>query len=167
MAATLSALTYDARIEALRETKLRHTREKQDLIGAMNHDDWALILPPPDSRKVVQTISGSGVPITDVLIEGFEPESNHPSGGFFGAEISGRNFRRLLELHPPYVDPLSSLLGGYCVNFNSYRKVGWKPELDCSDLAAEQRKYGLSPGIGAVQHFCQDLAIGLELGWGG
>jgi formate C-acetyltransferase len=158
---------YAGRLEALRATKLRHTREKQDLIGSMNHDDWALILPPAESREVVQTISGSGVPITDVLIQGFVPESNHPSGGFFGPEICGWNFRRLLEAHPAYVDPNSSLLGGYCVNFNSYRKVGWKPELDCSHLAAEQRRYGLSPGIGAVQHFCQDLAIGLELGWGG
>ena len=159
--------TYAERIAALRETKLAHTREKQELIGAMNHDDWALILPPPEAREVVQTISGSGMPITDVLIKGYEPESNHPSGGFFGPLLCGRNFRRLLEAHPPYVDANSSLLGGYCVNFLSYRKVGWKPELSVSHLGPEQAKYGLSPGIGAAQHFCQDLAIGLELGYGG
>ena len=159
--------TYHNRIELLRETKQRHTQEKQELIGAMNHDDWALILPPPKAREVVQTISGSGMPITDVLIQGFEPEPNHPSGGFFGPAACGANFRRLLECHPPYVDPVSSLLGGYCVNFGSYRKVGWKPELDCSHLHEEQRRYGLLPGIGATQHFCQDLAIGLELGFGG
>jgi pyruvate-formate lyase len=167
VSATLAPWTFDQRLDALRATKLRHTQEKQALIGAMNHDDWALILPPPETREVVQTISGSGVPITDVRIRGFEPESNHPSGGFFGARACGAAFRRLLETHPPYVDPVSSLLGGYCVNFSSYRKVGWKPELDFSHLVPEQNKYGLSPGIGAVQHFCQDLAIGLKLGFGG
>ena len=164
---TCGTWTYAERLAALRETKLAHTREKQELIGAMNHDDWALILPPPESREIVQTISGSGMPITDVLIKGYQPESNHPSGGFFGPLLCGRNFRLLLEAHPPYVDPVSSLLGGYCVNFLSYRKVGWKPELSVAHLAPEQHKYGLSPGIGAAQHFCQDLAIGLELGYGG
>jgi len=155
------------RLEALRAAKQRHTREKQEIIGAMDYDDWALILPPPDLRETVQTISGSGVPITDVRLKGFEPEANHPSGGFFGPEACGRNFRRLLEAHPPYVDPQSSLLGGYSVNFLAYRTVGWPPELNRTHLAAEQARYGLHTGIGAAQHFCQDLAIGLELGYGG
>jgi len=164
--AVLEAACQD-RLEALRASKQRHTREKQDIIGAMDYDDWALILPPPDLRETVQTISGSGVPITDVRLKGFEPEANHPSGGFFGPEACGRNFRRLLEAHPHYVDPHSSLLGGYSVNFLAYRAVGWPPELNLPHLAAEQAKYGLHTGIGAAQHFCQDLAIGLELGYGG
>ncbi len=159
--------SYASRLEALRETKMRHTREKQELIGAMNHDDWAIVLPPEEYREVVQTISGSGMPITDVRIKGFEPESNHPNGGFFGPKACGANFRKLLEAHPPYADPNSSLLGAYCVNFGSYRKAGWKPEFDFSHLHAEQGKYQLGTGIGAQQHFCQDLSIGLDLGWGG
>ncbi len=159
--------SYQERLDALRQTKLRHTAEKQQLIGAMDHDDWALILPPPEARKVVQATSGSGMPITDVLIAGFEPQSNHPSGGFFGPKACGANFRALLEAHPPYVDPQSSLLGGYCVNFSSYRKVGWDPDITCPHLVPEQRKYRLLTGIGATQHFCQDLQIGLELGFGG
>lgn len=164
--AVLEAACQD-RLEALRASKQRHTREKQDIIGAMDYDDWALILPPPDLRETVQTISGSGVPITDVRLKGFEPEANHPSGGFFGPEACGRNFRRLLEAHPPYVDPHSSLLGGYSVNFLAYRAVGWPPELNLPHLATEQANFGLHTGIGAAQHFCQDLAIGLELGYGG
>ena len=63
-------LTYQARLDQLRETKLAQTQEKQQVIGAMDHDDWALILPPPQMRKIVQAISGSGVMITDCLIEG-------------------------------------------------------------------------------------------------
>ncbi len=160
-------LTCQQRLELLRETKLRHTREKQELVGAMDHDDWALILPPPEARVVVKAISGSGMPITDVLIKGFEPQSNHSSGGFFGPKACGENFCALLRAHPAYVDPMSSLLGGYCVNFGSYRKVNWNPDLDYGHLRAEQELYKLGTGIGASQHFCQELAMGLELGFGG
>lgn len=159
--------TYQARLNELRATKLRHTQEKQEIIGAMNYDDWGQILPPPDRREIVHVMGSSGVPITDVLLKGYEPAPNHPSGAFFGAKAVGRNFRRLLEAHPPYVDPMSTILGGYCVNFNSYRKLQWNPEYDYSHLKAEQELYRLATGIGGAQHFCQDLAIGLELGWGG
>ncbi len=160
-------LTYQERIDALRATKMEHTREKQRVVGAMDRDDWGQILPPPDRREIVETMGTSGVPITDVLLKGFTPVSNHANGGFYGARAVGENFRRLLEMHPPYVDPHSSLLGGYCANFNSYRKAGWNPDYDYSHLKPEQEKYKLHHGIGGSQHFCQDLTIGLELGWGG
>jgi pyruvate-formate lyase len=162
---------YRQRIEALRATKLQQTQDKQALIGSMDHDDWALILPPDDRRKIVQTMSTSGMPITDCLIEGFEPQGNHPSGGFFGPKAVGANYRALLEAHPTYIDPDSSLAGGYMVNFSSYRRPGWNPDLSVEKLAPELaeliRLYQLQPGIGATQHFCQDLQIGLDLGWGG
>ena len=164
-------LTYQERIDQLRETKLAQTAEKQELIGSMDHDDWALILPPPDRRKIVKAMSTSGMPITDCLLEGYEPKSNHPSGGFFGPKAVGENFGALLEAHPVYIDPVSSLAGGYMVNFSSYRKPGWNPDLDVAtmrpDLAEARQTYQLQPGIGASQHFCQDLKIGLDLGWGG
>ncbi|HEY3283129.1 MAG TPA: pyruvate formate lyase family protein [Armatimonadota bacterium] len=159
--------SFDERLRLLRESKLEQTREKQELIGSMNHDDWALVLPPPDRRKVVQTISPSGAPITDVLLEGFEVQPNHPSGGFFGPKAVGANYRKLLEVHPVYLDPNSSLAGGYFANFNSYRKPQWNPDLRCPELQADQSRYRLITGIGGAQHFCQDLAIGLEQGWGG
>ncbi len=159
--------TYAERLDALRATKLRHTREKQHVMGAMNFDDHGLILPPPEARRLVNTINPSGVPVTDVLLKDFTPQSNHPSGGFFGARAVGENFRRLLEVHPPYVDALSSMLGGYCTNFNSYRKPQWNPDFDFAHLRPEQQKYRLDTAIGGAQHFCQDLAIGLQLGWGG
>lgn len=167
----LETIPYEDRIKSLRETKLAQTQAKQKLIGSMDHDDWALILPPEENRKVVQTMSTSGMPITDCLIDGFEPESNHPSGGFFGPKAVGLNYRRLLEAHPPYIDPMSSLAGGYMVNFSSYRKPGWNPDFTVSEkkpeLAKTIKHYQLGAGIGATQHFCQDLQIGLDLGWGG
>jgi len=167
VAATVKELTYQERLDVLRARKMAHTREKQATIGAMNYDDWALILPPEEYREVVQTISGSGVAVTEVRLKGLEMVSNHPSGGFFGPKSTGQNFRRLLEAHPPYVDAMASLLGGYMVNFYAYRKVGWNPDFDFSHLLEDIKKYQLAPGIGASQHFCQDLTIGLRLGWGG
>ncbi len=163
-----ATFTYSGRLEALRATKLEQTREKWQLIGSMDHDDWALVLPPPDSREVVQTISGSGMPITDVKLKGYEPKPNHPSGGFFGPRAVGENFRALIAAHPPYVDPNSSLAGAYMANFMSYRKPHWNPDIEVPQRLRElQARYQLGAGIGATQHFCQDLAIGLRLGWGG
>ncbi len=164
---THAELTFAERIDLLREIKLQQTREKQQVVGSMDHDDWALILPPAEKRKIVQTTSTSGMPITDVLLKDFMPEPNHPSGGFFGPRAVGANFRRLLEVHPTYIDPISALAGGYMVNFNSYRKPGWNPDFDYAHLRPVIEKYQLLPGIGASQHFCQDLAIGLQLGWDG
>ena len=80
---------------------------------------------------------------------------------------AGENFGALLEIHPVYIDPLSSLAGGYMVNFGSYRKPGWNPDLDYPHLRPDIERYKLLPGIGAAQHFCQDMQIGLEIGWGG
>ncbi len=159
--------TYQSRICALRAAKLEQTREKQAAVGAVDSDHSGLILPPVEMREVVQAISGSGVPITDVRIKGFNPISNNPNGGFYGARVIGANCRRLLEVHPVYIDANSSLAGGFMVNFGSYRGEGWNPDFDFSFLMDDIKKYKLLPGIGAGQHFCQDLAIGLELGWDG
>ncbi|TRO57275.1 formate acetyltransferase, partial [Candidatus Bathyarchaeota archaeon] len=116
---------------------------------------------------IVDAISGSGVPVKEMLLKGYTPKSNHPSGGFFGAGIVGENFRRLLEVHPTYIDPMSSMAGVYMVSFNSYRKPDWNPDYDYSHLKADQERLGIDPGIGGLQHFCPDLKIGLELGWDG
>ena len=164
---TETTWTVQARIDALRTAKLLQTEEKQKLIGSMDHDDHGLILPPPERRKIVQTMSASGMPITDCLLDGFEIDSNHPSGGWFGPRSVGENFGKLLRLHPVYVDPVSSLAGAYMTNFMSYRKPHWNPDLDTSHLKPDIEFYKLVGGIGATQHFCQDLQIGLDLGWGG
>ncbi|HLE57400.1 MAG TPA: pyruvate formate lyase family protein, partial [Rhodothermia bacterium] len=161
------SLSYRDRIDRLRATKMAHTREKWEVVGAMDFDDHSLVLPPEGHRKIVRVIGGPGILITDVLFTDFVPASNHPSGGFFGARICGENFRRLLEIHPVYIDSVSSLAGAYVVNFLSYREPPWNPDFNFSHQKDEQEKYGLQSGIGAVQHFCQDMTIGFELGWGG
>lgn len=163
----LIPFTLEARYEALHAAKLASTAEKWRVIGAMNHDDWGLVLPPPDDREVVQAMSGSGVMINDVRLKGIPIECNHPSGGFFGAVAVGRSFRSLLERHPVYIDPVASLAGAMMVNFMSYRKPHWNPDVSFAHLHEDQRQYQIGSGIGATQHFCPDLAIGLKLGWGG
>ena len=160
-------LTYQERIEMLRATKMRHTEEKWRVLGSFDMDDLPVMLPPPESRKVVRVVSGSGLLMVDALFKEFVPRSNHPSGGIFGARACGENFRALLDLHPPYVDPASSLAGGYMAHFLAYRQPAWNPDFDYSYLHEDQQKYKLHHGIGAVQHFCQDESIGLTLGWGG
>jgi len=163
----VNELTYQQRLDLLHETKLKHTREKQETRGAMDHDDQGQVPLPPESTEIVEAISGSGEVIKDAVLKGFEIESNHPSGGFFGAKATGENFRKLLDAHPTYIDPVSSMVGVYMVNFNSYRKPGWNPDFDYSHLHEGHSKYKLNNGIGGLQHFCPDLSIGLELGWGG
>jgi pyruvate-formate lyase len=160
-------LTYRDRIDMLRATKMRHTEEKWRELGSFDMDDLPIMLPPPESRKVVRVVSGSGLLMVDALFKEFVVKSNHPSGGIFGARACGENFRALIDLHPPYIDPVSSLAGGYMAHFLAYRQPAWNPDFDYSHLHEDQQKYKLHHGIGAVQHFCQDEAIGLTLGWGG
>ncbi len=167
MQKTSAALTYQQRLEMLRATKMEQTRRKQELLGAMNYDDQGQVLPPDDMAEVVEVTSGSGITVRQPILKGFRPMSNHPSGGFFGPRATGENFKRLLEVHPTYVNPISSMCGVYMVSFMSSRHPEWNPDFDYFHLRDEQNKYGIDPGIGGVQHFCPDLTIGLKLGWGG
>ena len=144
---TTTTLTYRDRLALLRKAKLKQTQEKIARHGYMDHDDHGTIAPPEDFH--------------------WEPKPNHPSGGFFGPKGVGENFRSLMEAHPVYVDPNDALAGRMMVYLGRFKKVGWRPEFDCSDLHADQRRYGLVSGIGAGQHFGPDLAMGLELGFGG
>jgi formate C-acetyltransferase len=159
--------SYAERLAALRRSKAQQTLEKQRIRGAMDFDDHAIILPPEELRETVQTLGGSGVYFTDVLLKSFKPIPNHSNGAFYGPRSTGENFRRLLEIHPVCIDPMSSLAGAYVANFMSYRTVPWNPDIDCTELLAEHAKYQTIPAIGGVQHMCQDMEMGLKLGWGG
>ena len=162
----MSMPTLDERLKRLIARKHKDTLEKQRVIGFIDSDDTGLILPPEDKRKVVSIISGSGMPVQDVIFSDFTPSPNHENGGFYGPVGVGKNFRDFLKHHPPYIDPMSALAGAYMVNFYAYRKEN-NPDLDFSFLHAMQDKYKLVTGVFAAQHFCQDLQIGLDLGWDG
>ena len=167
MTAKIAELTYDQRLAALRETKMQQTREKQEALRVMDQDDHGRIMPPPELRDITEYMGPSGEMVRDAKLNNFRPKSNHPGGGFFGAKACGENFRLFLDAHPVYINPMSSLAGGYMAYFMGYRNPGWPPEFDFSNLQDEQKKYGIYAGIGATQHFCQDMIIGFNLGWGG
>ena len=141
------ASRYQWRIDQLIATKLGQTLEKQQRRGAMDIDDKGLVLPPEEWS--------------------FIPKGNHPSGEFFGAKACGANFRALLEKHPTYIDPHSSLAGAWMAMLMESRTLNWNPDYEFSHLHEDQLLYNISPGIGSIQHFCPDAQIGLDLGWGG
>lgn len=159
-------MTYQQKIEHLYQQKLRMTEEKRRVIGYIDSDDSGMILPPENMRKKIETISSSGMPVTDVIFKDFIPVSGS-NEGFFGLRECGENFEKLLKMHPVYIDAVSGLAGAYMTNFNSYRRTQWNPAHPYDELAGRQQEYRLVHAIGASQHFCQDMRIGLELGFGG
>lgn len=147
-------MTYREKIDALRETKERHTREKVEayacMPGYLDLDDKGIILPP----------------------EGWswEPAPNDPNGGFFGNKAVGENLRRLLETHPTYIDPMSSLAGAAMIRMDLHRAAAWPsdPALDFPELRVLHERYDLVSGIGGMNHFHHDAEnIGFKLGWKG
>ena len=139
-------IPYQQRIEALRKTKLEHNRAKLERDGYHDIDDHGNIYWPE--------------PIP------FQPQSNHPSGGCYGIQCIGQNFRAWLDVHPVYIHPMSSLAGAWAGFIPGVG--GWKPEDRPAHLAPLHRTYNLRRnGIGAMNHLGPDMKIGLDLGWGG
>ena len=144
---TAETPTFQRRIEALTKTKIEHTLAKTERDGFHDVDDHGIIYWPE--------------PIS------FELTSNHPSGGCYGAQCIGENFRAFLEAHPVYIHPMSSLAGAWAA-FVPGSVGGWRPEDRPVHLAALHERYDLQHnGIGAMNHLGPDMRIGLELGWGG
>lgn len=162
----MPVMTYEEKIKHLYQEKLKFTEEKRRVIGYIDSDDSGMIVPPEEKRKRVETISSSGMPVVDIIFNDFKPVSKAEKG-FFGLKESGENYERLLKMHPVFVDPVSGLAGAYMTNFNSYREVQWNPAHPYDELKPLQEKYQLVHAIGTSQHFCQDLSIGLALGYGG
>ena len=139
--------TYPQRIDALRKVKNEHTEIKVRLYGHFDTDDHGYI------------------PWTEPIP--FEVVPNHPSGGSYGIAGVGENFRRWLEAHPLYINPMSSLAGAW-VRKGIPGLGGWKPEDRPAHLAPLHARYNIyAPGIGSANHLGPDLSIGLRLGWGG
>ncbi|MBN1399636.1 MAG: pyruvate-formate lyase [Anaerolineae bacterium] len=147
MEASAHEPTYTERIEALRETKQRHTDQKVALYGYFDTDDHGYI------------------PWTEPIP--FEAQPNHPSGGCYGARCIGDNFRRWLEVHPLYIHPMSALAGAW-VRKGIPGLGGWRPENRPTQIYSILQEYNVrAMGIGAMNHLGPDMIIGLDLGWGG
>ena len=158
---------YRHAIERLVQKKMEATEEKRRAVNYIDRDDSGMILPPLDRRKTVETVSGSGVPIVDVIFNDFVPKPTHADGDFYGMRGVGENFRDLLFMHPVYIDPDCALAGAFMTTFLSYRKQTWNPDFPYEHLRPFHERYKLDTGIGGLQHFSQDMNIGLELGWSG
>jgi pyruvate-formate lyase len=137
--------SIDARLAELHRIKTEHTVRKRGN-GPRDGDDWG-----------------------NIPLEGpfhFERESDRPDGLVMGPRLCGLNFRRFLEQTPVYVNPVSSLLGGYFTVFGG-QVTRWDPENRWDHLDEFHARYNIVSGITAGQHFGIDLAIGLDLGFGG
>ena len=149
-ATTLPGLSLDDRIDSLLERKREHTTRKKLAHGSLDTDDHGSICLPEPAE--------------------FAPRPSHPSGGSYGPRSVGENFGAMLSVLPAYVDPMSSLAGAWFIDAPRHRSAPhWPPDPDFSydHLKADQKRYNIISGIGGGQHFCPDLKIGFDLGWGG
>ncbi|MBO5307203.1 MAG: formate acetyltransferase [Lentisphaeria bacterium] len=142
---------YTRRITALVERKKQQTREKLQILGPRDEDDYGLVLPPDGFR--------CELPVRD------------ETGSFSGSYAWGKNFRYLMEHHPVYIDANDALAGRWMFMLSRMRQ-GYLLHrsnfaFDYSELEPLLQKYDITSGIGKDAHFAPDYEIGLKLGWGG
>ncbi|MGN0564118.1 MAG: pyruvate formate lyase family protein [Candidatus Heritagella sp.] len=167
-------LTYKDRLDALRKTKIEHTLQKKRQNGYTDLDDFGTV-PLPEGYHV-------------------EPWFNSRNGSFYGLDGMSENFCRVMDAHPPYVDPLEMLCGRWRDMLANYRgdlhfmpewrkkqiktedlsgvTAQWSKRWDeehfpYDDLKPLQEMYNIQTGIDEDAHFACDYSIGLQLGFGG
>ena len=167
-------LTLKQRIDAIRKTKIDHTLIKREQNGYTDLDDFGTV-PLPENYIV-------------------KPWYNSENGSFYGLDGMAENFCRVMDAHPPYVDPLEMLCGRWrdmLVNYRGdihYMPTWRKAQLtedDFSGVTAQwskrwdekrfpydhlktlQKKYNIQTGIDGDAHLACDYTIGLNLGFGG
>ena len=169
-------LTYMDRIKIIRDKKIKDTLLKREQNGYTDLDDFGTV-PLPENYKV-------------------EPWYNSPNGSFYGFDGMSENFCRVMDAHPPYVDPLEMLCGRWRDMLVNYRgDVHYMPkwrqkqlsmeQLEASGVTAQwskrwdemrfpydelkplQKKYNITTGIDGDAHLACDYSIGFSLGFGG
>lgn len=146
-------MSYKDRIKILRERKLEETKEKSQMKVYQDGDDYGSI-PAPENYK-------------------FHCIPNHENGSWYGYDGWSRNFYKLMDEHPVYVDPVDAFTGRwmFCMNWFEEKSqeagLNWNPNYPYDHLKKEQEFYGIISGIGDDAHFGGDYEIGLTLGWGG
>ncbi len=169
------SLTYADRLKAMRDTKIRHTLQKREQNGYTDLDDFGTVPITPDYEV--------------------EPWYNSSNGSFYGYDGMSENFKRVIDAHPAYVDPLEMLCGRWRDMLVNYRgdvhylpdwlkkkpkimelmesaTAMWSKRWDeqrfpYDDLKPLQEKYNIQTGIDGDAHLACDYRIGFELGFGG
>ena len=139
--------TLDKRIKLLKKRKLEQTKEKIDLEGGLDEDDYGRVVQPDDFV--------------------FECVPTNDNGSYYGYRGWRINYCKLLDEHPLYCDPLDAFVGrGF---FFMTRRKGeiWNPDMPYTELKKAFDKYNIVCGIGSDGHFTPDLKMGFEMGWGG
>jgi formate C-acetyltransferase len=98
---------YQARIDILRSRKFAQTREKIEVEGLLDEDDYGRVLPPKNAWKSIP---------------------NHPDGSFYGLEGWTQNFCSVMESHPVYVDPNDAFAGRWVYFMSRMRANKWNPD---------------------------------------
>jgi formate C-acetyltransferase len=144
-------LTYREKVDILRDQKEKETQKKLKHYtrpGFFDTDDKGWVVPPDDFH--------------------FEIKPNHENGGVYGPMAWAENFYHLLDIHPPYIDPYSSLAGAYMTKMEWMGGHRWHPDHDYPELRAYHEKYNMVSGVGGSHHFHHDVGeIGFKLGWRG
>ncbi len=168
-------LSYADRLQAMRETKIRHTLQKREQNGYTDLDDFGTVPITPEYEV--------------------EPWYNSSNGSFYGYDGMCENFCRVIGAHPPYVDPMEMLCGRWRDMLVNYRgdlhympdwlkkrpktlefmksaTKMWSKRWDeqrfpYDHLKPLQEKYNIQTGIDGDAHFACDYRIGFELGFGG
>ncbi|MDA0336166.1 MAG: pyruvate-formate lyase [bacterium] len=144
---TTPTIAYQARIDALRCTKMEHTQEKLRTRGSLDIDDHGWV--PWDE------------PIP------FSVKPTHADGKAYGIRAIGENFREWLRVHPVIIHPQSALAGAW-TRVGVPGVGGWPQEAKAHHLQPVFDKYNvLNSGVGGMNHIGPDMTIGLDLGWGG
>ncbi len=131
----------------LRADKLLETAKKVKSLGYLDEDDHHFLAP----------LGGAG----------WAPVPNHENGDFYGYTGWAMNYDSLVNSFPPVVVPYSPMAGNYFHILYKYRKHLCNPDYSFQELVPAIEKYDIDHGIGAVEHFCGDITIGMRLGWGG
>lgn len=146
-------MSYKDRIKILRERKLEETKEKSQMKVYQDGDDYGSI-PAPENYK-------------------FHCIPNHENGSWYGYDGWSRNFYKLMDEHPVYVDPVDAFTCRWMFSMIWFEEksqeagLNWNPNYPYDHLKKEQELYGIITGIGDDAHFGGDYEIGLTLGWGG
>lgn len=94
-------LSYQDRLERLREKKIQQTVEKLAQNGYTDLDDFGTVPLPKDYQV--------------------EPWFNSKNRSFYGLDGMSENFCRVMDAHPAYVDPLEMLCGRWRDMLVNYR----------------------------------------------